>query len=237
MRVNLVYPRRTIQGEGPFSGRCCTFVRLYGCNLHCAWCDSAETWDTDGRNGIVYPTRGNTRDMTPHEVAKAIDQLEVDMVVITGGEPLIQRAPLTELAAILRGRHIDVHVETNGTLASGATLDRVVDHYVVSPKLPHAAAGNDEKVINEPVLRSFARLGWRHATFKTVVRDRADVDAALELYKLVGVERRAGWVMPEGVTATDVHDRLADVTEYALSKRLSVSGRMHVDLWGTDRGR
>ena len=35
------------QGEGDHSGKSAFFVRLYGCPVHCPWCDSAGTWHPD----------------------------------------------------------------------------------------------------------------------------------------------------------------------------------------------
>lgn len=234
MRVNRVYDRLTIQGEGAHAGRRCTFVRLYGCNLHCVWCDSSETWDTKGRNGIEYPYRANSRTATPHEVAAEIMPLDVDLVVVTGGEPLLQRDELAELARLLRGRGIDTHVETNGTLSPGTELAHWIDYFTVSPKLPSADAGD---AINVPVLAGFARLGWRNAGFKIVVADRDELVEARKLYDEINADRQARWVMPEGIDHDTVEHRMVELTEYALDLGLSVTGRQHVALWGSERGR
>lgn len=235
MRVNRIYDRLTVQGEGPYTGARCTFVRLYGCNLHCAWCDSAETWDIRGRNGTVYRPADNSRGMGAGQVADQVTALDVDLVVVTGGEPLLQRHELIDLAQILRSRNIAVHVETNGTFSPGDALAAQVEHFVVSPKLPSAAAGG--RALNLPILSGFARMGWRRASFKTVVMSLDDLAAAHALYEDVGVPRRARWAMPEGITPGKVGTGLADITEAALAYGMSVTGRQHVMLWGDERGR
>lgn len=235
MRVNRVYDRLTLQGEGPYSGARCTFVRLYGCNLHCRWCDSAETWDIKGRNGIAYPAPTNHMRMSPSEIAAEVALLDVDLVVVTGGEPLLQREELGELARLLRLNGAEVHIETNGTLSPGHELASQVEHFVVSPKLPSADPG--EGAINHAVLRGYVRMGWRRASFKVVVTTPGEVAAVRQLYDSLGVHRRARWVMPEGTNARTVAKHLAGLAEQALDAGLSVSGRQHVMLWGDERGR
>lgn len=42
----------TVQGEGKVIGRKTMFVRTAGCDYHCAWCDSAFTWDGTGKDDI-----------------------------------------------------------------------------------------------------------------------------------------------------------------------------------------
>jgi 7-carboxy-7-deazaguanine synthase len=234
VRVNRVYDRVTVQGEGRFAGARCTFVRLYGCNLHCVWCDSAETWDTKALNGIEYPYRDNSTTLTPYQVAEQVVRLDVDLCVITGGEPLLQRSDLIELARILHGHNIATHIETNGTLAPGDALAQHIEYFTVSPKLPSAHAGD---AINLPVLRSFARMGWKRAGFKTVVATRIDLADTHALYNDIGVHRRARWVMPEGTNPDTIHTTLTELTELALELGMSVTGRQHITLWGNQRGR
>lgn len=94
---------KTIQGEGPFCGVPCVFVRLAGCNLQCPACD---TQYTDNRDRM---TAGAVLD-----AVKAFRQS--GLVVITGGEPFRQADQLAELFGELCGAGYYVQVETNGTL-------------------------------------------------------------------------------------------------------------------------
>jgi 7-carboxy-7-deazaguanine synthase len=235
VRVNRVYERLTLQGEGAHAGARCTFVRLYGCNLHCVWCDSAETWDTKGLNGVAYPYKQNSRTLTPWQVADEVRRLDVDLVIVTGGEPLLQRDELSELTRILGTHRIAVHVETNGTLSPGDELAARVEYFTVSPKLASAAAG--DQAINLPVLAGFARMGPLRAGFKIVVSSVDEIAEAALLYDLIGAHRRARWVMPEGITPHAVQGGLVELTEAALELGMSVTGRQHVMLWGNERGR
>lgn len=116
----------TIQGEGPFAGRPAVFVRLWGCNLQCPWCDTDYTSIRE-----VMPVEDVVRKVNGEYGERfAVDPL----VVITGGEPL--RQPIGPLVVALVEAGYRVQLETNGTLpplklplaASAFT------HYVVSPK-------------------------------------------------------------------------------------------------------
>jgi|TARA_R110000744_G_scaffold17537_2_gene47422 organic radical activating enzyme len=123
--VHSIFP--TIQGEGPFVGQPCVFVRLAGCNLQCPFCDTAYT---EGRAEMTVET-------IIFDVAEAsiIPTMSKDrpLVVITGGEPF--RQDLEELVVGLTHIGYDVQIETNGTLA--ATLVTMsLATIVCSPKTP-----------------------------------------------------------------------------------------------------
>jgi 7-carboxy-7-deazaguanine synthase len=93
---------KTIQGEGPFCGTPCVFVRLAGCNLQCPACDTDYT--------------SKRELLTPRNISTRIDQLmkPPGLVVITGGEPF--RQDLTKLFQELTASGYYVQVESNGTL-------------------------------------------------------------------------------------------------------------------------
>ncbi|MEW6079323.1 MAG: radical SAM protein [Thermodesulfobacteriota bacterium] len=99
LNVNEIF--YSIQGESLDAGRPCVFVRLTGCNLRCAWCDTRYAYDEG-------------RDMPLAGVMDQVAAYGCPLVEITGGEPLLQdRTP--ELAReLIRAGH-QVLVETNGT--------------------------------------------------------------------------------------------------------------------------
>lgn len=109
LRVQEVFG--TIQGEGPYQGIPAVFVRLWGCNLKCYWCDTdfeSSDWEpniVELGNSIQDEFTKMGYNYLPHEYG---------LVVITGGEPF--RQDLTELLYKCRQRGWRVQIETNGTL-------------------------------------------------------------------------------------------------------------------------
>src|SRR4051794_8377258 len=125
----------TLQGEGVQSGSRAVFLRFAGCNLwsgreqdrasaQCSFCDT-DFVGTDGDGGGKF----GTADELAEQVARLWgDGKERRLVVITGGEPMLQ---LDEaLVDALHSRRFRVAVETNGTIPAVAGLDWVC----VSPK-------------------------------------------------------------------------------------------------------
>jgi len=99
----------TLQGEGTWAGTPAVFVRLAGCNLACAFCD------TD------YALRSLAR---IDEVVARVEELggACPMVVLTGGEPLAQSAT-PALVDALRAAGRRVHIESNGTIFTELPAD------------------------------------------------------------------------------------------------------------------
>lgn len=214
----------TVQGEGPSLGRRCGFVRLGRCNLACAWCDTPFTWRWTDHDPDV-----ELREMTVDAVVSQLDAMKVDMVVITGGEPLLQQRdvkPLVDALRVERGWRVEV--ETAGTIAP--ELD--VDHWNVSPKL--ANSGNPLARRYKPdVLRAFEASG--RAAFKFVVADVADLDEVAAMVAECGLGDV--WLMPEGADATTVTARMSWVAPAAVERGWNVTTRLHILVWGDERGR
>lgn len=93
----------TLQGEGPDAGRTAVFVRLSKCNLRCYFCDT----DFDG--GKIF-----TADQAFAHIMKMIRRGVCDLVVITGGEPLLHN--IIPLVSMLNSQVVSVAVETAGTV-------------------------------------------------------------------------------------------------------------------------
>jgi 7-carboxy-7-deazaguanine synthase len=217
----------TVQGEGPSAGRPAVFVRLSGCNLDCSWCDTPYTWDWKRFDQVQ-----ESRETPVPEIAEWVLAHDVDVVVITGGEPLIQQRRLAPLVARLHVAGRWVEIETNGTIAPAAELIDHVGRFNVSPKL--AGCGVPEQRRIRPVaLRALSDSG--KAVFKFVITGPADVE------ELVAVQARFGLapvlVMPEGMTADRVLAGLRTLAEPAIKHGWAITPRLHVLLWGDQRGR
>jgi len=106
LKLNDIYD--TISGEaGVFpQGAYCTIIRLQGCNLRCSYCDTPQ-----GREEDEYKPEMNA------VLAEALKNGRIARrVMITGGEPLVQRGSLLNLIKELRAKDHEVQIETNGSL-------------------------------------------------------------------------------------------------------------------------
>ena len=91
----------SLQGESSSTGYPTTFVRLYGCNMRCSYCDQPQN-------------KENIKRMTIHEIVEKVNEFGLDRVCVTGGEPAIQ-PNWKELVNCLMFNHThNVSVETNG---------------------------------------------------------------------------------------------------------------------------
>ena len=106
----------SLQGEGRNTGRPCVFIRFAGCNLKCPWCDTDVT-------------KRFTASLD--ELLAELAQHKAKSVILTGGEPTIQK-DMPELVAALKREGYWVAVETNGT--QDADWLGFVDYVACSPK-------------------------------------------------------------------------------------------------------
>ena len=107
----------TIQGEGIHAGKPAFFIRLGGCDIGCHWCDVKESWEAKDH-----------AKMEVDEIVEAAKQSGANMVVITGGEPLMY--DLDELTRALKDEGFNTHLETAGA----NPLTGVWDWICISPK-------------------------------------------------------------------------------------------------------
>lgn len=218
----------TWQGEGPSVGRTAAFVRLGRCNLACTWCDTPYTWDWSRFDPAV-----ELRELAVDDVLAQVDAMgPVSMLVVTGGEPLLQQSRLPALLAGARERGLRVEIETAGTVAPSPDLAaELVDRFNVSPKL--ANSGNPaERRAKPDVLRAFEATG--RAAFKFVAQDVADLDEIQAVVDTCGL--REVWVMPEGTDAVVLTERMRALAEPVLARGWHLTPRLHVLLWGDRRG-
>ena len=96
---------KSIDGEGIRAGLPVVFVRLYGCNLNCSYCDTPYSHTTEQDKAV---------EMDPGEIIDQIIDSGIPRVTITGGEPLIHQ-DVEKLIDGLIKYGIEVNVETNGT--------------------------------------------------------------------------------------------------------------------------
>ena len=208
----------SIQGEGAYVGEPQSFVRLRGCPLRCRWCDTPASWtlvaEPQARIDAVRGTRREAAWATPFQVACWIAEVEPGAprtLSITGGEPLLWPAFITELRRFVGTRR--VHLETAG--AHPRALERVldaVDHISLDLKL---AADLDAPVELTEVDPSAA--GAAHAASEAAPRTRVEwAEARARCLQLVAERDACAKLIVAGGRAPREFDELLEsVAEHA----------------------
>jgi 7-cyano-7-deazaguanosine (preQ0) biosynthesis protein QueE len=215
----------TVQGEGPSAGQRAGFLRLGRCNLCCQWCDTRFSWDW----GRYDPDR-ELSTWTTGNLLRQLDGMQVDLVVITGGEPLLQQRALVPLLRALRDRQKTVEVETNGTLRPTVD-DGLVTQWNVSPKLANSGM-TLERRYRPDVLRAFQATG--RAVFKFVVTHADELDEVQAMVDGCGLTNI--YVMPEGTDAATITDRMQQLVDPVVARGWNLTSRLHILIWGDRRG-
>jgi 7-carboxy-7-deazaguanine synthase len=216
----------SIQGEGLLTGVPSVFVRTTGCNLRCQWCDTPYTsWQPEGRE---YSMDEILAYVTGHSKARH--------TVVTGGEPMIQ-PQIVELTRRLREAGEHVTIETAGTVY--AALD--CDLMSISPKLANSIPddalwrGKHEKLRIQP--DALRRLMSEYAyQLKFVVMAEADLVEIRELVKILEARAERVLLMPEGTDRETLRQRGQWLVEVAKREGYRFSPRLHVELYGNQRG-
>ncbi|MFN0276956.1 MAG: 7-carboxy-7-deazaguanine synthase QueE [Chitinophagales bacterium] len=143
----------TIQGEGFHQGRAAYFIRLGGCDVGCVWCDVKESWDAE-----THPKK------SIEEILLDVKKYPAEIVVITGGEPLMYE--LTELTSALQEENFKTHLETSGAYLLSGSWDWIC----FSPKkfkkpLAEVAVKADELKV---IIYNKSDFSWAEEHTKTV---------------------------------------------------------------------
>lgn len=229
--MNVMEIYRSIQGEGTLLGVPTTFVRFFACNLRCSWCDTKYSWSV--REGGTWET------LSPQEVTQRIEDLHARHVVLTGGEPTLQKE-LPTLARLLKASGHHLTVETNTTLFPRDAVP-LIDLWSLSPKLSSAG----ENYLRYPIIERFLEtLRPEQQQWKFVVRDDNDEYLLRELLTRFPTfrERQLPIILqPEGDAAIpDYPSALEQLAERVRDPfwdqyYVRVLPQMHVIIWGRRR--
>ena len=221
----------TFQGEGPSLGQRCSFLRLGGCNLHCTWCDTPYTWDWTGRNGRKYDPRVELKPMSIGGIWSDLVQRGADMLVISGGEPLLQQARLVPLLELAQAAGWWVEIETAGTIAPLRSVVDLVSAFNVSPKLNNS--GNEQSDRYRPLaleaLQDTGKVNWKFVV--RAIDNLTEVDELVVRHSLKPV-----YIMPEGITPEQLISHSRAIAEQVLARGWRLTTRLHVFLYGNQRG-
>ena len=207
MKITEIYS--SIQGETQYAGLPCTLVRTTGCDLRCGYCDTA------------FAFHGG-KDMTLDDITREVVRLGAPLVLLTGGEPMLQRE-LPALAARLLGAGFKVMIETSGAHPLDALPDEVVR--IVDVKTP--ASGESHRMRWELL----GALRPRDAV-KFVVADEPDYRWACDVIREHGLGGRTE------VLLSPVHGRLdpKDLVAWMLRDRLParLNLQLHKYVWSPE---
>jgi len=249
----------TIQGEGKLAGVPSLFVRLSSCNLRCIWqmedgsfCRCDTTYASFHPDQIIELNIKQIFNWIKHNLGN------IKHVVITGGEPLLQKKALAPLCQKLK-EELKVHItlETNGSLFD-EEVAKWIDLFSISPKLsnsvptPEKLAAYDlkesgpykfhkDKRLNLQVLQAYINLTNttdKELQLKFVVGKKNDHKEIKADY----LDQLNNWndsdilLMPLGATQQEIGKSSPLVLEMAITNGWRYSPRVHIDLFGSKSG-
>ncbi len=250
----------TVQGEGKLAGTPSLFIRLSGCNLQCMWRMENGTLSGCDTSYASF----HAKEIMKKEVDEIVTLVQHNLgnmrhVVITGGEPLLQKVPLARLCHQLKeipGLHLTM--ESNGSLFD-ETVAQEIDLFSISPKLSNSTPDDDKlrhfnlghksgsgvyhnkTRININALQSYIDFSNRHnkdLQLKFVVGHRTE-DQEIEsdfLNHLHNWRTDHVMIMPLGASPEQLQVSMPIALDMAIRHGWRYSHRIHMDVFGAKAG-
>lgn len=207
MRITEIYA--SISGETAHAGRPCTLIRTTGCDLRCTWCDTA------------YAFHGGVERTLPDIVAE-VERLGPRLVLLTGGEPMLQRET-PELARLLLERGRKVMIETGGSQDLGPLPAGVIK--ILDLKAPGSGEADKMRWSNLEL------LGPGDAV-KLVLAGEADYRWARDVIARHELGARTEVLLSPVHGVLDPRELVAWMLRDGLPARLNL--QLHKYVWGAD---
>ena len=220
---------KSIQGEGLLTGTESIFLRTSGCNLRCGFCDSPwSSWKPEGEQKTVK------------ELLDACRSLDCRHVVLTGGEPMLQKE-VVELTQCLADNDFHITIETAGTLDNPVACDLMS----ISPKLSNSSPGqragegwmqrHEQERFQPQVIRALVqRYDYQ---LKFVIDQPSDLQESLEwIRQFPELRSDRIWMMPEGVEQHVVEPKEAWIEKFCEQHGFQLCRRMQIAWFGNRRG-
>lgn len=207
----------SINGEGVYAGQLAVFIRFYGCNLSCSYCDTA--WAKD--------TLKHGRTMSELNIYEYIKETGIKNVTLTGGEPLIQDGIGDLLSLLLLDEELRVEVETNGSVDL-SDYQRETDALSITMDYKLPGSGMETAML----LSNFHCLKQKD-TVKFVAGSRMDLERAVKIIDSYKLSDRCH------IYFSTVFGKLSltDTVDFMKQNRLNdvtLQLQMHKIIWGPD---
>ncbi len=216
MKYQIVDKYVSINGEGPRAGELAIFLRFFGCNLCCNYCDTR--WASEPGATITI--------MSTEDILQYVTSESVNNITLTGGEPLLQPG-ISELITELEARGYRVEIETNGAVPLQDFSE--LPHrpaFTMDYKLP--GSGMEENMC----LENFSLLRGKDAV-KFVISNRDDLDKMKEIVYDYSLLSKCKVYL----SAAFGRITLAEIAEYMKENRLNgvrLQLQLHKYIWNSD---
>jgi 7-carboxy-7-deazaguanine synthase len=199
LEVTEIY--KSVQGESTYMGLPCVFIRLTGCNLRCVWCDTPHAFH-DGKK------------LSIHQIIDEVKSYDINLVEITGGEPLLQKEVFPLMESLLKNK-FKVMLETSGSLAINNVPAKVIK--IIDLKCPGSGEENKNLWENLNHLTSTDEI-------KFVIADKTDYEWSKKVLQDYELDKK----VPVLFSPVFEKLKLKDLTEWILEDNLPV--RLHTQL-------
>ena len=208
LKINEIF--HSIQGESSHMGLPCIFIRLTYCNLRCSYCDTEYAFYEGS-------------DMTIKEILNKIEKYPTNLVMVTGGEPLIQKGCIDLMNQLLK-KNYEVMIETSGSLS----LDKVPKNVIkiVDFKCPtsNMKDKNDWTIIKDIN---------QEDEIKFVIGNRQDYDWSKEMIKEYNLNKICPILFSPVYDKINMEDLSKWILEDGIKVRLQI--QLHKHIWDADK--
>jgi 7-carboxy-7-deazaguanine synthase len=209
LRVSEIF--KSIQGESTWAGLPCGFVRLTGCHIRCAWCDTEYAMS----GGETMPLGG---------ILDRVAEMNVPLVEVTGGEPLLQENCIALIDLLLLRDYV-VLVETSGTVPVHNLPVSAIK--IMDIKCPGSGVSDRNDFSNIEALSPADEV-------KFVIADRGDYLWARDVIRKYNLPERCKQVLLSPVyNAVEPRDIVKWMLEDELDARFQLP--LHKYIWGPDQ--